>query len=132
MNAPHRTEIRVRFPECDSMGIVYHGAYLQYFEIGRTEMLREGGLPYSEVERRGFRLVVCEAAARYRRPARYDQRLAVLARVKSATPARVTFAYEVRDAAGDELLAEGTTTHACLREGKPIRIPAEILRALGL
>lgn len=126
-----RVELRVRFPECDPMGIVYHGTYFQYFELGRTERLRAGGLPYTEVERRGFQLVVWDATARYHQPARYDQRLAVVTRVKSTTAARVTFAYEIRDAASDALLAEGTTTHACLRDGRPVRIPPDVLAALA-
>ena len=68
----HKTAIRVRFDEVDTMGIVHHPRYLVYFEVARTRYMRDLGLPYSEMIRSGTHLAVLETATRYLRPARYD------------------------------------------------------------
>ena len=68
----HTTSIRVRYVDTDKMGVVYHGVYLSYFEVARTEMLRAAGIPYSRLEETGILMPVLEASARYLQPARYD------------------------------------------------------------
>lgn len=113
------------------MGIVYHGNYFPYFELGRTELLRSRGMPYTEIERQGYRLVVVEANARYAAPARYDQELEIHTRVAELSGARVVFHYEVTAAGSDACLVEGRTVHACLGpSGRPVRLPEAVARLL--
>src|SRR5688572_24354760 len=77
-----RTEIIVRYAETDMMGIVYHGNYLPWFEVGRTTLLKECGLPYKELEAQGYHLPVIELAVKYTRPALYDDTLTVITRLR--------------------------------------------------
>ncbi len=123
-----RIQVRVRYPETDRMGVAYHAHYLVWFEVGRTEMLREMGTAYAELEEsEGVFFPVIEAGARYHAPARYDDMLQVTTRLANVGASRVRFEYEVRrDAA---LLASGFTEHATVgSEGRARRLP-EALRA---
>ena len=123
----HVTKTRVRFGETDKMGIVYHANYIIYFELGRTELMRAAGLPYSELERLGCKLVVTEARCRYRANAAYDEELTIRTRVSDMRHASVRFDYIV-EAAG-RLLAEGHTDLASVDPaGKPTRLPKELGR----
>lgn len=119
--------IRVRYAETDRMGLLHHANYLVYFEQGRTELLRAQGLAYRDLEDRGYLLVLTKAEVRYRRPARYDDLLALRTTVVKTTGVRIDHRYELfRDGL---LLAEGTTTLACVdREGRPQALP-DYLRA---
>jgi acyl-CoA thioester hydrolase len=112
-----QTPIRVRYAETDQMGIVYHSNYLIWFEVGRTELFRELGLPYTAFEEQGLALAVVEASCRYRRPARYDDNLIIETRVEKFSSRKVIFTYQVfRD---KTLLTEGETVHIFLNgEGK--------------
>ncbi len=125
---PSITEIRVRYGETDRAGVVYHANYLDYFEIGRTEMLRGLGAAYRQVEEDGVLLTVVEATLRYSLPARYDDLLRVETRVLEVGGAQVRFGYEVRR--DRELLCTGTTLLAAIARdtGKVCRIP-EAIRA---
>ncbi len=117
------TRIRVRYADTDQMGFAYYANYLVWFEVGRTEMLRECGLPYAELEALGVALPVLEAHCRYRKSARYDQLLRVVSRLKEMPRVTLRIEYEIFDEA-EQLLAEGYTTHAFInREGKPVRPP---------
>lgn len=121
--------IRPRYGEVDSMGVVYHAHYLVYFDVGRTEWMRAAGTPYAEVERRGYRLVVVDAAVRYLRPARYDEALSLAVAAPEVGGASVTFSYELRGPSG--VLATGHTRLGCLdRNNRPVRLPPETLAAL--
>ena len=95
--ATHDTEIRVRYPECDPMGVAHHATYPIWFEIGRTEMLRARGGNYRLLEAEGVFLAVVRLEVRYRRPARYDDLLATgRARQQQAEQPRVVQAGEQR------------------------------------
>ncbi len=115
------------------MGVVYHSNYLVWFEMGRTELMREAGATYAELEdRQQLFFPVIEAQVRYLSPARYDDLLHVLTRVDSIGRARVRFAYEVRKQGSDDLLATGSTAHAAVNENtRPIRLPDEIRHRLA-
>lgn len=118
-----RTQVTVRYVETDMMGVVYHGNYLPWFEVGRTTLLKELGLPYRQLEEEGFRLPVLEVSARYLRPAVYDDTVTIVTRLHDRPLLRIRLDYEVRR--GDELLATGHTVHAFIdREGRPVRPPA--------
>lgn len=122
----HAITIRVRYPEVDAMGYLHHSRYLQYFEMGRVELLRSLGHSYADLERQGVFFVVVKAEVRYKAPARYDEELTLLTKLVRATHVRYDHAYELRR--GDVLLAEGTTTIACVdREGEIRQIPEELL-----
>lgn len=119
-----RAQVTVRYAETDMMGVVYHGSYLPWFEIGRTTLLKEMGLPYRRLEEQGFRLPVLEVTAKYFRPAVYDDTLTIVTTLREKPLLRIRLDYEVRR--GDELLATGTTVHAFIdRAGKPVRPPAD-------
>jgi acyl-CoA thioester hydrolase len=109
------------------MGIAYHAHYLVWFELGRTELMRESGCVYGELEERdGVSFPVLEAGARYRVPARYDDRLSVVTALTRVTGARVRFEYSVERDADGVVLATGFTEHAAVRDGRPIRLPAAL------
>ncbi len=117
-----RVQVTVRYAETDMMGIVYHANYLPWFEVGRTTLLKEIGVPYKKLEEDGFRLPVLEVAAKYLRPAVYDDTLEVTTTVRERPLLRIRIEYEVRR--GDELLATGNSLHAFVdREGRPVRPP---------
>ena len=107
------------------MGIVYHGNYLPWFEVGRTTLLKECGLPYKELEAQGYHLPVIEVGVKYARPALYDDVLTIITRLKERPTLRIHLEYEVRR--GDELLVTGFTTHAFInKSGQPVRPPARV------
>ena len=115
-------EIRVRYCECDPMGVVHHTVYPVWFEMGRTELLRATGRNYRDMEEAGVFLAVVRMQVAYRRPARYDDLLRLETTLTSAGHVKIEHAYELyRD---DELLCTGATTLACLdRAGKARALP---------
>ncbi len=126
-----RTEIRVIYGDTDQMGVVYYANYLRFFEAARNEFIRAKGLRYRDFER-DYRLMlpVVEASVEYRRPARYDDLLAVEITLTEVRRASARFEYRVlREGA---LLATGRTVHACVDlEGKVRRLPAELVSRLA-
>ena len=115
-------EIRVRYQETDAQGRVHHANYLTWFELGRVELLRASGHSYRELEEAGVFLVVAQVAVRYHAPALFDDLLRLRTTTVRAKGARIEHRYEVfRD---QQLLAEGTTTVACIdRGGGVTRLP---------
>jgi acyl-CoA thioester hydrolase len=124
---------RVIYGDTDQMGFVYYGNYLRYFEIARNEFLRLSGARYRAFEEtHGLMLPVVEAHIRYRRPARYDDELAIFAAITEVRGASARFVYELRRLPDGEQLVDGYTVHACIdRAGRVARIPAELRAALG-
>lgn len=114
--------IRVRYAETDRMGLLHHANYLVYFEQGRTELLRDQGRTYKDLEDAGFLLVLTKVEVRYRKPARYDDVLTLRTIVTRRTSVRIEHRYEVlRDG---ELVAEGSSTLACVdRDGQIQALP---------
>lgn len=123
--------IRVRYSETDGMGIAYHANHLVWFEVGRSDYCRMAGVPYAEMERAGFFLVVTEVSCRYLKPAVYDQVLIVKTRLREINRRSVRFEYELVAASEEEPLATGHTRHLVLnRAGRPTALPAAWLDAL--
>ena len=128
------TRLRVRYTECDPMGLAHHSSYAGWLEIGRTELLRASGVTYAQVEASGVLLVVTRLEIAYKAPARYDDEVVVLTRVTGGKRARLDHAYEVWVDKGDGrgrsvLCAEASSTLACVdREGRPKPLP-EWIRA---
>lgn len=113
------------------MGIVYHGHYIAWFEIGRTEYCRAAGVPYRAIEDSGLLILVTAVECRYRRSARYDDEVRVATSLTEVARRGLSFGYSVFDVEG-RLLAEGTTRHVFADSGgRPTRAPAEITDALS-
>ncbi|AQT67128.1 Acyl-CoA thioester hydrolase YbgC [Anaerohalosphaera lusitana] len=118
------TQIVPRYVETDQGGVVHHTVYPIYFEVGRTELLRDNGLAYSELEKAGVFFVVSDMTVKYRRPAFYDEKLLLITTCTKTTNARVEHHYELKRAETGVTLAEGTTTLACIdKQGKVCRMP---------
>ena len=125
-----RAEVTVRYAETDMMGIVYHANYLPWFEVARTQLLREQGFPYRQLEADGFRIPVLEVSASYRRPALYDDTLTIVATIREKPLLRIRIDYEVFR--GDELLATGQSALAfCDLRGRPTRPPAAFVARMN-
>jgi acyl-CoA thioester hydrolase len=125
----HRSSsrLRVRYAETDQMGVVYYANYLVWFEVGRTDLLRESGWSYREMEQEGYSLPVIEAHCDYRQSAVYDDDLDVHTSAVIVSPVRIRFAYDVVRSADGVTLATGHTVHASLgADGRPRRLPARV------
>lgn len=122
-------QIRVRYAETDRMGLLHHANYLVYFEQARTELLRDQGKTYKDLEDAGFFLVVSKLEVKYRAPAHYDDLLTVRTTVTRTSPVRLEHKYEVLRAGA--VIAEGHSTLACVgRDGK-LRAMPEWLTGAG-
>jgi acyl-CoA thioester hydrolase len=126
-------KIRVRYAETDQMGVVYHGNYFTWFEVGRVEWFRQNGFEYKqmEIEDDSF-IVVAEAQCRYKKSARFDDLLTVRTRVSDSKRRTVTFGYEILNPAGEQI-ATGETVHViCDRQGRPKSLPEKYRKIFGL
>jgi len=123
------TRLRVRYAETDRMGVVYYANYLVWFEVARTDWLRDTGWSYREMESDGVSLPVIEAHCDYRQPARYDDQIDVRTQATLLSPIRIRFDYEVvRDGA---VLSTGHTVHAAVDvNGRPCRLPRRVVEML--
>lgn len=113
------------------MGVVYHGNYPQYMEMGRVEWLRALGISYKELEESGCILPVINLTIQYKKPAVYDQEITVVTRLKKIPTVRISFDYEIRSENGDILaLAETDLAFLDRDTRRPMRCPASILGRL--
>ena len=114
----------VSYGETDTMGVLYYAEYLHIFERARSFFIREHGMSYAEVERRGIILPVREAQCRYRAPVRFDDEILVLVGISQWNRASMIFSYEVWNKDKSLLHATGMTEHAAVNpEGRPVRVP---------
>ncbi|MDR2066742.1 MAG: acyl-CoA thioesterase [Endomicrobium sp.] len=124
-----KLNLRISYADTDQMGMVYYANYLRYFERGRTELLREIGINYKELEEKGFYLPVLTAECKYISPAKYDDVIIVETRIYEVTAASITCYYEVK--LDEKLLVIGKTKHAFVNKDlKPVRIPKDIKEIL--
>ena len=115
------TLVRVRYKDTDQMGVVYYANYFVWFEVGRTDFLREFGMSYKDLEQNELFLPVIEAYCKYKNPARYDDQLKVITRLQFLQEVRLGFQYEIIHADSGELLVQGETAHAFVnKSGKPV------------
>ncbi len=123
----HASTIRVRYADTDKMQFVYNGKYLEYFEVGRTELLRSLGLPYSVVENNGYQLPVIEASVKYKSPAFYDDLLEIESIVAELPNPKFRINYVIRkiETPNKEIVAEGFTDHLFIKTEtkRPTRPP---------
>lgn len=117
------TFFTVRYAETDQMGVVHHSNYPIWFEAGRTDFIKELGIPYSAVEERGCMLPLIELKCFFKGAARYEDEIVVKTSIKSMSVVRITFYYEVYIKGKPDLITSGETVHAWTnRELKPINI----------
>lgn len=123
-----KLEIPVRFAETDLMGVVHHGVYAVWLEAGRIAWLEAAGVPYTEIAAGGNHFAVTGLAAQYRTPARFGDMVRIVTRLQTLRSRQVSFAYEVRRAADDLLLATAASEHICVDlAGRTAKIPADVL-----
>jgi acyl-CoA thioester hydrolase len=122
------SKIRVIYADTDAMGIVYHTNYIKWFEIGRNELMRQLGVVYAEVEKKGYNLPLTKVSCHYLLPARYDDVVVVETQIDYIKRASIKFDYTIWDEHRKKILVEGYSVHACTNnEGKIRRIPQIIL-----
>jgi acyl-CoA thioester hydrolase len=124
-------QVRVRYGETDKMGFVYYGIYPLYYEIGRTELMREFDLPYKEIEDMGIILPVKTLDIKYHKAAKYDDLLTIKTSIKEIPGVRITFYYEIYND-NNELLNEGTTMLIFVNEKtqRPMKAPDILIKQL--
>jgi acyl-CoA thioester hydrolase len=121
----HSTTLRVRYDECDPMGLVHHSNYLKYFEIARTELYRAGGGNYREFESGGLYVVVVRVDCRYKSPAKYDDELVIHVAISQMTEAKIVQAYRVQRE-GTTIVTADVTLAVIDGQGRPQRIPQSL------
>jgi acyl-CoA thioester hydrolase len=131
MSYKFSTEIRVRLPETDAMGIVFHGYFFTYFDVARMDYLRNLHLVEAFGTGRGANLIV-HASAEFRSPARFDDVLAVQSRVSRIGNTSLTFEFRVAHRPEGRIVAEGRSVHVMIDPAtwKPVRVPEEIRRGI--
>ena len=117
------TNLIVRYAETDQMGIVHHSVYPIWFEVARTDFLKQAGMSYSSMEKNGLLTPLAEMYCRFKAPAHYEDEIIVETTIEKMTYAKIIFAYKVYRKADHQLLAEGGTTHACTDKSlKPMNV----------
>lgn len=127
----HHSDIRVRYADTDQMGFVYYGKYPEYFEVGRTELIRSLGLAYKEIEERGIWMPVIDLHINYKVPARYDELLVCNTFIPEIPRATLLTTYEIFKEDGS-LSVSGKVVLAFLKQenGRPTRVPSFMLEAI--
>lgn len=124
----HRIDIRVRYCETDAMGFLHHANFVNYYEMGRTELLRAQGGSYRAIEEEGLFLVVVKLDCRYHAPARYDDLLTLETTVVRTSAVKIEHSYRLFR--GDQLLATANSVLACVdRAGRVQRLPDSLTKA---
>ena len=125
--AKNKTEHRIIYADTDHFGVVYYARYLEWFETGRTEILRENGITYAELEKKGCFAPVVEVKVNYKAPAKYDNIIVLETEITKIRNISIRFDYKVFNKADMKLLAEGYTVNVFInKDMKPIKVPEEI------
>ncbi|MBT8273774.1 MAG: acyl-CoA thioesterase [Bacteroidia bacterium] len=128
---PHKIEFRVRYGETDQMGVVYHGNYAQYLEMGRIEWLRNLGISYKEMEEEGVMLPVISLSLNYKKSAAYDDLIQVTTELRKLPTAKIEFDYIIANEKGEILTtAETTLAFINIKSQRPMRCPEYLLEKL--
>lgn len=124
---------RVRYVETDKMGVVHHSNYFAWFEMGRTELLRDLGISYKEFEESGIMIPVVEAYCKYYSPAFYDDVIVITTDILEKSKVSIKFEYEINRKSDRKKLVNGWTKHTFLnKDGKIIKLPPEFLKHLDI
>ena len=129
------TKLTVRYAETDQMGVVHHSNYAIWFEVGRTDFLKDIGLSYSKIEANGVMFPLYELQCKFIASAKYEDEITIITTLKSISRSRVCFSYQVRISKDNKLIATGETMHAWTNKAmKPInaqKIVPEIFSVLN-
>ncbi|MBU5675028.1 acyl-CoA thioesterase [Alkaliphilus sp. MSJ-5] len=120
----NETKLVTRYEETDQMGIIYHSNYFVYFEVGRTDFLKNYGMKYKDMEEIGIILPVIEVNCKYKVSAKYADELIIKTTIEKLSPTRITFNYKIVREVDGVLLAEGFTEHAFVSKegGRPMNL----------
>ncbi len=125
------TEERVRYVETDKMGVVHHSVYFHWFEVGRTELMRNLGMSYKEMEESGVIIPVVEAHCKYIAPAEYDDIILIKTGIKEKSRVTITFDYKITKKKNNKVLVKGWTKHTFInQEGKIIELPKDFMKQI--
>src|SRR3989338_4412726 len=126
------TEIRVYYADTDHEGVVYYANYLRWFEIGRTEILRQHGYDYSDIEKKNIIVPVVEVKCNYNDSARYNDVVIIETNIERIGNSSIKFNYKIIRKKDEKLLAEGYTINVFvdMKTKKPTKIPEELRKAL--
>lgn len=129
----NRISFRVRYAETDQMGVVYHGNYAQYLEMGRVEWLRRFGISYKSMEEKGVMLPVISLQMNFKKSAVYDDLLTVETKLKKTPSVKIAFDFQIFNEA-EELLVEAEVVLAFMdmKTQRPIKCPDYVLRAISM
>ena len=130
----HKTLVRVRYADTDQMQYAYNGKYFEYFEVGRTEMMRDHGLTYKTIEENGYQMPVYETLIRYKNPAYYDELLEIETRVEKMPLAKVHIDHTIKSKDRNIIITEGYVELAFIsKENKKLaRAPKFFIDAIRL
>ena len=132
-NLTNITSYRVIYGDTDQMGVVYYANYLRWFERGRSEFLRQIGLPYAQIEAAGYHFPVAEVTCRYAQSARYDDVIEIAKTLNELSRVSFLFEYKISRQEDHIILATGSTKHACIdHQGQVKRIPKMLLDAVAV
>lgn len=121
----NKLNIRVSYRDTDKMGVVYYANYFVFFEMGRTELMRQIGFTYDEMEKQGLYFPVVNAQCNYHAPAHYDDLITVETTISELKNVTVTFSYKIK--CDDKVLVTGSTKHPLVNYAfKPTRIPQNL------
>jgi acyl-CoA thioester hydrolase len=126
----HKTKLRVRYSETDKMGVVYHGNYIQYFEVGRVEYMRSIGVVYAELEKQGIGMPVVNINIDFIKPAPYDQELCIETWIESLPTSKIIFHNEASDEYGKLVCKAQVTLVFINSQFRPIKVPESVFNAL--
>lgn len=127
----NKFSFRIRYGETDQMGVVYHGNYAQYLEMGRVEWLRSLGFSYKSMEENGVMLPVISLHLDFKKSATYDDEITVITKLKNLPAVRIEFDFEIRNQ-HDELLVTANTVLVFMdkKTKRPIKCPPEIMERI--
>jgi len=126
------TKERVRYSETDKMGVAHNKHYFEWFELGRTEFCRKKGIPYKDIEKKGFYLMVAAAFCKYKKPLKYDEEILIRVSLREATRKKITFHYEIFSATKKHFAAEGYTVHVATdKNAKVTTLPDDIFNKIN-
>ncbi|QHI34662.1 Putative esterase [Kordia antarctica] len=128
----HEINVRIRYAETDQMGVVYHGNYVQFIEMGRTEWLRVLGISYKEMEEAGVMLPVISITMNYKKSAYYDDVLTIRTTLKKLPSVKIEFDFEILNEK-EEIITVGSTVLAFInmKTKRPMKCPAHLIEKLS-
>lgn len=129
LNIMHSKDVRVTYSQTDRMGFVYYANYLVWFEIGRTELLRDLNVTYKDIEDNGILLPVVKSECSYKSPAKYDDVITIQTKISEISKIGLTFSYTIIRPKDNKLIADGITKHIFVnKDGKILKIGEDFFR----